>query len=142
MSKTLLTLIVASLFAASGNGSALPSGILIGRQLIPSANFVTCDFVLQPTATIDPSATNILFFEFNRDINTALSGPGIGSGTVSVSFTANFDANNTFNVQETLGAQHLTSAETTASIEGWVGTTIAGLFSNWVVNAAACVPLN
>ncbi|KAF4617545.1 hypothetical protein D9613_005774 [Agrocybe pediades] len=146
MLKTLLVLIATSLFATV-RSSALPSRMaLVGRQIIPSANVVKCDFVLQPTAIIDPNATDELSHEFDVVIANALRAqPGIDTGFVTpitIIYIANLDAKNTFNVEETLGAEKLTSAQTTAIIEGWLGTTIPGQFSNWIVNTAACVPSN
>ncbi|KAF4617350.1 hypothetical protein D9613_005820 [Agrocybe pediades] len=106
---------------------------------VPEANVVSCDFLLQPTATVDASATEDLGYEFQTIITGALQGSSESQvSSVSSNFTANNDENNTFNVQNQLGALEASAADSKALIEGWVGTVLPGFSSNWIVFSATC----
>jgi len=60
----------ALVIAVSSTVNALPSAkvaaSVVKRQGVPTVNIVTCDFVLQPTAAVDPTNTNLLNFEFSN----------------------------------------------------------------------------
>ncbi|KAF4617696.1 hypothetical protein D9613_005818 [Agrocybe pediades] len=137
--QSILALIVAT-SALPLEGEAATTA-LDKRQGIPTANLVTCNFVLQPTAAVDPTNINELNFEFSNVIIDAFENSSTPTGIVvnfGTTFSANLDANNTFNVQDEFGSQRLSAATSIPIIESWVGTTLPGFTSNWIVNSASC----
>ncbi|KAF8151562.1 hypothetical protein B0H34DRAFT_133628 [Crassisporium funariophilum] len=100
------------------------------------ADAVTCDFVLSPDVTVDPTTTNLVA-EFNFAIGRALS---IATGGSIFNFGATFVDNpdDTFNVEDKLSADGHTAAQTAAILTGFAGTTLEGLAANWLVESAVC----
>ncbi|KAF8151564.1 hypothetical protein B0H34DRAFT_728114 [Crassisporium funariophilum] len=101
---------------------------------------VTCDFVLSPDVTVDPTTTN-LEAEFNYAIVRSVA---MATGANSVfnygsSFVDNADG--TFNVKNTVSADGFTAAQTAETITGFAGTTLEGqppTVVNWLVESVVC----